>query len=1147
MAQQTASTFLEDLRACGLLTDKQQTVLDLEIERVDRKTEPATLARQLVKQGWLTQWQAEMLLNGQTGLRIQQYRMLDILGRGGMGTVFRARDTEKNRDVAIKVMAKKLAKNQTLVTRFKREIQAVMSIDSPHVVKALDAGRIGRILFFVMEVVDGRDLDSIISRGKRLPPGIACELVRQTAIGLQAAHERHMVHRDIKPGNLILTWPGASAPLVKIIDMGLVRSTRKVDDKGVTRDGQAMGTPDYMAPEQGLDASDVDIRADIYSVGCTLFRMISGTVPFRGDNALKVLLARCQGEPPQLVDRVPDVDPRINAVVLKMMAREPGDRYQTPQEVADALVEVAEVPTEDDLKSFIQAANSLASKKTARPVDARLNQFLNELAGGDAELISASSYEFGPATSETVPIITNIGTATGAKDRVKSGGRGRILVIGSCMIVFLSMLVGLKVALDPSAEPAGSRSTALNAVAAGTAQTDIPDNSVDPTEDKTNLLAPMERYSVGVGSTLSFTVRPTEFLNADDKVVYTIDESDLETARLDPSTGQFQWTPPANYSAAEHEVVFSARTPDGELIGQRVSVTISVTGGRPPIEISPIADQTVDAGSLVEFPIPLSRSPGDEAGSVRLQLETLTVENPRSLIRKRRFIWQTTAANVGIHRFWLKMIDRRDVVISEQEFKITVTSPAPRTLQLAEQTATVGQQFSLQPNVSSPRFNAADVRFTLKEGPDGLRIIPATNQIRWTPKPGDVGRHQVSVEISRKGKPKPVLAVASFLLIVEAAKSGRMAVPNEAELKQAREEVESVFSSRDITAARSLSARRELSQKLFDRATETEPSAQTWVLLTKSRDLAIRGRDFPAAVECVRELQIDFDIDGVSLLVESLKPMRTRDLAPVDRQLMSESLFAWMHSAVDSGQFEQADDLIKHLRSIATAERNAELKTLVGRVAEILDKIRPSDGPKPGPAAADLAANELKDILAKLKFAPLFKDDQNFGFLNHSTGDVADRGRSLWKIDNGRVSVQSEMTPVSTGFIDRSQQFENYVLRMDVAASSSSGKLIFGAVLESGRLDAFEIDLSANQFGILRRSGSADPIARPAATVTRSPTGWDHLEIEVRGANLAVRLNNLLVLETAIERPASGVIGLDAQLATPQSKLQVRSVRVRRL
>ena len=197
MASRTAITFLSDLKASGLLSEKQQVTLDKEIERLEDKADPARMARQLVREGWLTRWQAEMVMSGQTGLMVGHYHMLGILGRGGMGTVFRARDTEENREVAIKVMAKKLSKNQTLVARFKREIEAVMSIESPHVVKAYDAGRIGRILFMVMEVVDGRDIDSIIRKGKRLPPGIACELIRQAAIGLEAAHTRHMVHRDL--------------------------------------------------------------------------------------------------------------------------------------------------------------------------------------------------------------------------------------------------------------------------------------------------------------------------------------------------------------------------------------------------------------------------------------------------------------------------------------------------------------------------------------------------------------------------------------------------------------------------------------------------------------------------------------------------------------------------------------------------------------------------------------------------------------------------------------------------------------------------------------------------------------------------------------------------------------------------------------
>ena len=166
MAQRTVTKFLSDLKTSGLLTDQQQSQLDAEVRKPGTSTQAKPLARRLVKSGFLNRWQAEMLLQGQTGLMLGHYRMRGILGRGGMGTVFRALDPDNKQEVAIKVMARKLAKNEVLVTRFKREIQAAMAIDSPHVVKALDAGRVGHMLFLVMEVVNGGDLASII-HGKK--------------------------------------------------------------------------------------------------------------------------------------------------------------------------------------------------------------------------------------------------------------------------------------------------------------------------------------------------------------------------------------------------------------------------------------------------------------------------------------------------------------------------------------------------------------------------------------------------------------------------------------------------------------------------------------------------------------------------------------------------------------------------------------------------------------------------------------------------------------------------------------------------------------------------------------------------------------------------------------------------------------------
>ena len=180
-----------------------------------------------------------------------------------MGHVFKARDDSTGAIVAIKVMSRKLTGNQTLVNRFRREIRASSLLNNPHIVRTLDAGRVGKVDFMVMEYRERRSAGSHCVANQFDSRGIACDIIRQAAIGLQHAHEQKMVHRDIKPGNLIIHWSPDGNGTVKIMDMGLVRLSNEGAEKtSVTRAGQVMGTPDYMSPEQGWDTATVDARSD---------------------------------------------------------------------------------------------------------------------------------------------------------------------------------------------------------------------------------------------------------------------------------------------------------------------------------------------------------------------------------------------------------------------------------------------------------------------------------------------------------------------------------------------------------------------------------------------------------------------------------------------------------------------------------------------------------------------------------------------------------------------------------------------------------------------------------------------------------------------------------------------------------------------
>ena len=214
MQELHVTEFITLLKKSGLLTPPQQgSVLELAKSLrtptsppIESKAFAEILSAELVRREWMTQWQGNQLLKGQTGFILQQYRLLAPVGKGGMGHVFKARDERNGAIVAIKVMSRKLTGNQTLVNRFRREIRASSLLNSPHIVRTLDGGRVGKVDFMVMEYVNGDQLDSVVVRVSSIPVGIACDIIRQAAVGLQHAHEQKMVHRDIKPGNLIVDW-----------------------------------------------------------------------------------------------------------------------------------------------------------------------------------------------------------------------------------------------------------------------------------------------------------------------------------------------------------------------------------------------------------------------------------------------------------------------------------------------------------------------------------------------------------------------------------------------------------------------------------------------------------------------------------------------------------------------------------------------------------------------------------------------------------------------------------------------------------------------------------------------------------------------------------------------------------------------------
>lgn len=275
------------------------------------------------------------------------YEIVEELGRGGMSVVYKARHIHMDRLVALKVINQEYVKEADAMRRFYQEIRAAAQLFHPNIVIAFDAGQAGNTHYLAMEYVVGTDLGKLVRQAGPLPVDRACDYIRQAAVGLQHAHERGLVHRDIKPSNLLVTGAAAgdAAPprdaVVKILDMGLALLFQQPTGGGkaaeLTGEGKWMGTIDYMAPEQWKNAHRVDIRADLYSLGCSFYHLLTGKVPFPDEGFGEKMLKHYLEEPVAIEELRPDVPPAVTAIVRKLMAKQPEKRYQTPAELAEAL------------------------------------------------------------------------------------------------------------------------------------------------------------------------------------------------------------------------------------------------------------------------------------------------------------------------------------------------------------------------------------------------------------------------------------------------------------------------------------------------------------------------------------------------------------------------------------------------------------------------------------------------------------------------------------------------------------------------------------------------------------------------------------------------------------------------------------------
>jgi len=1162
MADSSLTDFLTALDNSELLTAAQ--IASLRKQLTKNSLTADALAAQLVKQQHLTGWQARQLLKGQTGFVLQQYRLLNPIGRGGMGHVFRARGAESDNIVAVKVMARKLTGNETLVSRFRREIRASSKLNSPHIVRTLDAGRVGNVDFMVMEYVNGDQVDRIANHLGRVPVGLSCEIVRQVAIGLQHAFERKMVHRDIKPANLMIHWDGNGAGTAKLMDMGLVLvMSDDVEEKTVTRAGQVMGTPDYMSPEQGWDTATVDIRSDIYSLGCTLFRLLTGKIPFSGSNPLQVLSQRLQRDAPSVRTICDDISEDVAAVVSKMTMRDPEARYQTPAEVAEALASCAEPITQTVLRDAAKLAEVNSTfddqnqdENEVDESDGTYQQFLKEVQeGSEVDLMLATDPGVSPS-AVTAPVLNlniDAGGSNSTRSRnskavpVRARKPGFVVLAGSAVAV-LSLLTW---AFWPNGDDPNSGKASPQA---GTT------NSVPAVAKATFTEA--KAKSATAGEIWNYTAQ-AEISEAPTRGSLRFVAGDGVPAGLtvNPESGDVQWDVPDDQPSGDFPIPLrlnhvvdgnSTLVAETQIVVRVKSETIIVT--LPDVRKRRL---TADPGEL--FTLSMAADVKDKK-SERLTYQMqqplpsgLTIDADTGLIN-----WTPTALQMGRHDFNVSVHQKgRSAALDRKEITVMVL---PRDLvhvlpQIPPQQATAGTLFRFRlPRAAltrNPRIPASRVIVPTGDVPDGFAISARNAEVTWQIPNDVVGTVKLTLEgrIEGPGAPRPLNGQTTLEIQVAAAtaSNSKPLMPPAEEIKKAIESLTETY-GRSISLARSAADKVELANRLLLKSYDAPASATDAALLQLiETDLAVKARATDVLLEISRLRSQRYGTDELKAIETILKTFRKTGLSQVQQDLIIEHGLRLATASISADNYTLTEQLLSMVRLLLNRSAkgpSAELYTDV-TVAEGLAKELSKQTPD---AIDNLQAEELGRLVDRWQFQPVFtKSSSTVFFQTSSTGAVPGNGQELWKLTDGLVKLKSETQGSAVGVLDTAQEVDRYVLRFLLMPGSNCVQIVIGQS-GSGPNDftAFTVVLNPSALGTIHQVQNPTPLnAGKTGKVDQNFADVANVvEIGVDGPQVGVRLNGVPLSQARIAELKKGRLGIAADLRRPNPQLEIRQPRI---
>lgn len=1152
--------FLLLLKKSGLLTPPQmesaqelvKALRDAVKTSGQEELSAEAVASQLVAQNLITQWQANQLLKGQTGFILEKYRLLTPVGKGGMGHVFRAIDTVSGATVAIKVMSRKLTGNQTLVNRFRREIRASSLLNNKHIVRTLDAGRVGKVDFMVMEYVNGDQVDRIVSRVSLIPVAMACDIVRQAAIGLQHAHEQKMVHRDLKPGNLIVDWSTDGNGVVKIMDMGLVRlSTDGEERTSVTKAGQVMGTPDYMSPEQGWDTATVDIRSDVYSLGCTLFRLLTGRVPFPGDNPLQVLMARCSKDAPSVKSLRADVPDPIDAIVRRMTLRDPAGRFQTPQELVDALEPFSKPLTVEGLKRALREGGAddailldLASAaENGDAQDAGYQQFLREMDSGAAvDLMLTTNGNQGQALNSTLPVLPQVDRRqTGPRRPVKkkNSTAGVIaLASASTLIALITLFVMVNRPSDNDANPVKESD-------ANTAVTVIP-------VAKLQASAPV---TAKPGTTVSY--RP-EFDGvppeppAEGRLGFRAGDGTPAGVVVDENSGQVSWEIPAGQAAADYEIkvelVYVNQEISQVIASTNLIVTVETAG--PRFTLPERDQQFADPGQ--EFTTKIVASPVPDAGSGLIYrlgpgaLRGMSLDPTTGL-----FTWTPPEDEAGRHQVGVQLYDPAASKEVARGSLIILVKPTFSLPSFPEQTAIAGETFRLPLIERPPKFFGRALRIVVKEGsPPGATVDARRAVLTWEVPAEASGRYEIHLA------PESLLpnVMMNFdqnrdLVIVVNVKNaqpkpGVPKIPPDSEVSAAEAELRELF-KRELAAAKSPGDRTSLANQLLDRSEEQSGSATDFALLDLIDELAEKSRAVDVSLKANRLRALRYETDELTAAVALTAAFRSSSINANQADAVIEHCLRLAFMAATQKKYADVSRLLTPPDQLLKKADKASLVRLladdVQNCKEIAEELSAENA-----VASDLKTSELLRRLEQWQFGDLFRDINTLQFVASGGAGIPDDGRGFWKVEPQRLRMEAPQQDanVSVGVIDPSRDAGRYLIRMKIVAKSTPVMLIVGAGKDQN-LEASLLSLDKQDFGRVLSVPSGQIQSPAVSGVTLPATSSHEFEILVDASQISVRLNGASVMSAAVPLLKPGRPGLLIPLQRASTtSIEIRQARI---